>query len=79
MKGFAKAYGSKPLWYGVQALGSSKAHFVCFYMVNGQIFCFDFGLKETSPTDRVLTLPLPPKIWVSPERTGNDVFIIDFD
>lgn len=62
MKAFAKANGELPLWYGVQALDSTVAQFVCLYMVNSKVFCFTMEQKEMSPCNQLIILPLPPKI-----------------
>lgn len=62
MRAFAKAYGSRPLWYGVQVAGEAACHLVCLYMVNRQTFCFNYGMVVSDPADLTITVPLPPKI-----------------
>ena len=62
MKAFARAYGSRPLWYGVQAADSQACHFVCLYMKSRKIFCFNCGMIESKPDDLTITVPLPPSI-----------------
>lgn len=60
---FAKTYGKRLLWHGVQALGSDYYTLRCMHMLTpGVIMVYDFGQITSDIHDNILLLPLPPSI-----------------
>ncbi|KKM99268.1 hypothetical protein LCGC14_1149620 [marine sediment metagenome] len=55
----AKTYGKKMLWHGVQAYDCEYAHFKCMYMINGQIFVYEYDPILSDPNDMIIILQAP--------------------
>ena len=61
--GFAKAYGKKLLWHGVQSFGCDQALMICIHMPFApHVMVYRFQAITSSLEDEVMLLPLPPKI-----------------
>lgn len=71
MKAFAKAFGRKLIWYGIQSLGSNTAKFVCLQMLDDRIFTYIYDPIETDPSDVLIHLKLPMKVDIQ-----EDMYII---
>lgn len=64
MIAFAKTYGKRYLWYGVQPL-DGQSQWVCLNMIDHKVFKYHFGTLKVHILDKVLLLPIPPKIKIS--------------
>ena len=62
-RGFAKTYGHKYLWHGVQACENSVAHFVCTHMIGGRaVIIYNYPPFYSDLDDPVILLPMPPAL-----------------
>jgi len=76
--GFAKAFGRRLLWHGVQAADADFCTLKCMQMVTpGVIMTYDFGRMKSDIQDEVLILPLPPKIDVQHAKGKTKYFCMD--
>ncbi len=67
MKAFARAFGQKLIWYGVQSLGSENAQFVCLQMIDERIFTYVYDPIPSDPSDVLIHLKLPMKVNLEEE------------
>ena len=63
MIAFAKTYGKRYLWYGIQEVSSNHEQWVCLNMLSHKVFRYHFDFNS-SVNDKVLLLPLPPRVKV---------------
>lgn len=77
MIGLAKANGRRPLFHGVQSLGS-QSHFICARMLRSQVHFYDLGWFDLDVNDPIIILPGPP--FVEEISIASDkVLIFPFD
>lgn len=65
MVAFAKTYGEKHLYYGVQSLGNNISYWMCLNMVDHRVFRYYLGEVESSISNNVLFVPCPVTISVT--------------
>ncbi len=68
-RSFAKTYGKRLLWHGVQAYNEDYFTLRCVHMlVPGYVMTYNFGTIESDIHDNVLSLPLPSSIDVDADN-----------
>lgn len=55
--GLAKAHGKKWIWHGVQSCGYAEARWVCYCMVDHNVFWYDMGSAYSDLNHPIVVVP----------------------